>query len=337
MPLETPSIDVLVCTYNEEAYIQRCLRSLFAQRYPTRPHVFVIDGGSTDRTVDVVRSLQPEYAALTVIADGRRLNLPESLNLGLERSCGHLIAKVDAHGYAERDFLARAVAGLQQHGPAVGCIGGRPLQEGETPFGRALALARSSSFGVGASGYARESRLAEVSTVQCGVYRRRALVDVGGFDPDMQYGEDEELNWRLRRAGWTILLDTQVRFHYVTRPTWRAAFRQYRNYGRARVRVIRKHPRFLRPHHLVPPAFVAGVGGQAALAPFSRKARRRLGATISLYGILTGVAAARAANGDLHLVPRVAGAFPALHLGYGWGMLAGVAATAMRAASFLRR
>ena len=93
----------------------------------------------------------------------------------------------------------------------------------------------------------------------------------------MLVGEDEELNWRLKKAGYRLVLDTSVRFVYTTRSSWTAVFRQHRNYGQSRVRVLAAHPDFLRPYHLAPPGLVAALArGSALAAPFSRRARRGL-------------------------------------------------------------
>lgn len=46
-----PSISIVIPTYNEEANIRRCLDSIFLQRYPGKLEVFIVDGGSTDKTL----------------------------------------------------------------------------------------------------------------------------------------------------------------------------------------------------------------------------------------------------------------------------------------------
>jgi GT2 family glycosyltransferase len=189
-----------------------------------------------------------------------------------------------------------------------------PIQQGETEFGEAVAAARGSAFGVGGGTYAIKGDRRDVDSVQCGVYRRSVLERVGWFDPAMNFGEDDELNWRVVQAGYRIVLDRRIRFHYFTRPTWRAAYRQYRNYGEARVRVVRRHPAFLRPHHLAPALFVGGGATLAAGAVVSPVARRLLAATLAAYA---GAALTAAPTPRL----RVATAFAALHLGYGVGML----------------
>jgi succinoglycan biosynthesis protein ExoA len=307
-----PTVDIVMSTYNEERQVARCLEAVIGQDYSSElVRIWLVDGGSSDRTVEIAARFADREPRLTVIADGRRLNLPEALNIAIARSSGELVAKIDAHGYPERDFLSRAVAAFES--PEIGCVGGMPIQEGETRFGEALAAARGSSFGVGGGTYAIKGDRQFVGSVQCGVYRRSVLERAGAFDPAMNFGEDDELNWRVVQAGYRILLDRGIRFHYITRPTWRAAYRQYRNYGEARVRVVRRHPAFLRPHHLAPAVFVAGGATLAAGSVVSSVARRTLAAAGAAY-----VGAALVAAGGR---PRVASAFAALHIGYGVGML----------------
>src|SRR4029079_18910815 len=140
-------------TFNEERHIARCLEEVIGQDYPPeRVRIWLVDGGSTDRTVEIAAGV--DEPRLTVIADGGRLNLPEALNVAIERSSGELIAKIDAHGYPERDFISRAVEAFEAAPPDVGCVGGMPEQEGETRFGEAVAIARASAFGVGGGTYA---------------------------------------------------------------------------------------------------------------------------------------------------------------------------------------
>ena len=193
-PTRLPTVDVLVSTFNEEDHLPGCLDAVLGQDYPSdRLRLLLIDGGSTDSTVEVARRRAATDPRVEVVADGERRNLPAALNLAQSRSSADLVAKIDAHGYPEPDYLRLAALAFQSGGPELGCVGGRPVQEGETRFGRAVALARTSRFGVGGSEYAGASERAMVDTVQCGVYRRDVLDEVGWFDPEMNFGEDDEL------------------------------------------------------------------------------------------------------------------------------------------------
>ena len=319
-----PTVDVVVSTFNEERYVERCLEHVLGQDYPRElVSVVLVDGGSTDRTVELAQRLAGSDGRLEVVADGRRRSLPEALNVGIARGAGELVAKIDAHGYPARDFIARAVDAFATAARDVACVGGRPVQTGETPWGAAAALARTSRFGTGGSVYAGTTQRELVDTVQCGVYRRDALAQVGGFDATMVFGEDDELNWRLRQAGHTILLDDSIRFIYVTRGSLSGLFRQYRNYGRAKVRVLARHPSFLRPWHLAPAVFVvvaAAVAVGAAVGP--TPIRLAAAACAAAYLIAAVVAAFKAAGlRRPALAARVAAAFAAIHFGYGTGML----------------
>jgi cellulose synthase/poly-beta-1,6-N-acetylglucosamine synthase-like glycosyltransferase len=323
---QLPEVDVVVPAFNEEGHVNRCLDAIFAQDYPAdRYRVWVVDAGSTDDTGRVVRERAASDGRLALVNGHGRLNAAQACNLGIEQGHSELIARVDAHTYLYPDYLRRAAELLAEEGPSVCCVGAQPEQVGETPFGEAVALARGSSFGVGSSVYADQRVRADVDTIQAGVYRRAPIEQVGGFRTDMLVGEDEELNWRLKKAGYRLVLDTSIRFAYTTRSSWSAVFRQHRNYGQSRVRVLAAHSDFVRPHHLAPPLFVAGLAGLAGASSLSRRARRALGIVGLAYGAGAVAAARSAARSRPELVPRLIACFPALHLGYGAGMIEGAA------------
>jgi succinoglycan biosynthesis protein ExoA len=318
------AVDVLVSTFNEERAIGACLDAILAQTAPIA--VTVIDGGSSDGTVAALHERARSDSRIAVVADGMHRTLPAALNLGLASTSRPFVAKVDARTFLEPDFIERAL-GVLAGAESIACAGGSPLQFGDTVFGAGLAKARTSRFGVGGSEYADTRERADVDTIQCGVYRRSALEAVGAFDPDLQFGEDEELNWRLRSAGLRLVRDSAIRFRYLTRPTWRKAFAQYRNYGRARVAVAKRHPSFLRAHHFAPAALVVTAGALGLAAPFAPRARTLLAALATLYAGGSIIAALAAAGRDRRTILSTAAAFSALHAGYGLGTLEGVLAS----------
>lgn len=313
------SVAVILSTFNEVRYIDRALDAILAQT--VSPHVVIVDGGSNDGTTTLLRYRAAVDDRITLVCDGVHRSLPHALNVALDMTEEPFVAKVDARTFIAPDFLERALAVFEHSGPDLACVGGRPEQHGETNFGEGLARARMSRFGVGASGYADPRDWAEVDSVQCGIYRRSALLELGGFDRGLQFGEDEELNWRLRRRGYRIVRDNSIRFVYITRPTWKGAFRQYRNYGFARVKVWRKHREFLRPHHLIPSfAVITGAALLAAAAASPALRPVALGAGVA-YALAACTAALWATRDKPQLVPHTAAAFAALHLGYGIGLL----------------
>jgi cellulose synthase/poly-beta-1,6-N-acetylglucosamine synthase-like glycosyltransferase len=327
-----PTVDVVIPAYDEEPHIGRCLDCVLAQDYPAEKlKVFAVDAGGSDATGRILRERAAAEPRLTVLGGERRRWQPEALNLAIAAGDGELVARVDARNFIAAGYLTRAVEALAEAGPEVAVVGGHRDHRGETPFGRAVALVQTSRLGVGGSVYANRTERTLVDTVPYGVFRRSALEAVGEFDTALPVAEDEDMTWRLRQAGYKVLLDRGLEQVYVPRSTFGAAFEQYRVYGRNRVRVVRKHHGYLRPYHLVPAAALAAGGATAALAPFSRPARRALRAGTAAYGGLLALSALRAAPREPALAARVAAACVALHAGYGTGMLGELVAGRPRA------
>ena len=317
-----PLVSLVLPIRNEARYIESGLGAIDAQTYPRdRIEIIVVDGGSTDGTLEVITRRMSTDSRIRLLG-GPGVNTPAAMRIGAEAASGDIIVKVDGHGSLNDRFVEVAVGALSAD-PRLGCVGGliRPLAT--TNVERAIAIARFSRIGVGRGVYTLSRRAQETDTVQCGAYRRQALDDAGGFDPDMAYGEDEELNHRVRRAGWRILLHPAMQFSYHVRPTLDALFRQYFRYGRARVAVVRKHPSFFKLKHAVPAALVLGLGTSVVLVPFRGwlVGLALWGGYIAfvLFGAIILAVQHRFARPEL-----VAASLVALHAGYGLGTLRGL-------------
>jgi hypothetical protein len=111
---------------------------------------------------------------------------------------------------------------------------------------------------------------------------------------------------------------------YRPRRSLRALARQFWWYGRWKVRVAERHPRSLRPRHLVAPAFVAGL----ALAPLllTRRRGRRLFGLIAVGYAGVVIAGVRQAEPHRHdaSITTLAACFPVMHVSWGSGFLASV-------------
>jgi GT2 family glycosyltransferase len=204
------------------------------------------------------------------------------------------------------------------------------VPEARTPVERAIAHARFSVLGVGGGVYTLGERPQLTETVQCGVYRREALVKAGAFDPALPYGEDEEANHRLRAEGWRILMNPAMRFAYQVRPSIQTLFRQYFRYGRARVAVVRKHPAFFRLKHAIPAALVVTL---TASLPLAAALRAPLAALLPWVLYLATIVAGGVILALRHRFPRpdlIVASLAALHLGYGLGTLRGLLDTPRR-------
>ena len=322
---EAPLVSVILSIRNEEAFIERSLGAVLAQDYPAgRLEVLVVDGMSEDRTREIVRRLLANRPNAFLLDNPRRVVTPAH-NIGITKAQGEVIVLVGGHAIIPPRYVRQCVETLAQTG--ADCVGGVLHTISETQAGESIALAQSSRFGVGGVSFRTGQRQAgEVDTVAFGAYRREVMRRIGLFDEDLELNEDDEFNYRLRRAGGRIWLDPSISAAYYARSTWRSLWRQYFKYGLWKVRVFQKVPGSAQPRHWAPPLFVLAVAGglpTAALIPVLRPAY--LGGLV-LYAaanLAASIGIARRA-GWRHLT-RLPLAFATLHLAYGLGFWAGVA------------
>jgi succinoglycan biosynthesis protein ExoA len=317
MPSADPFISVVVPIRNEEATIERLTRSLLEQDYPhDRYEILMADGGSTDRTRELLAVADVERRVRVLDNPGR--TAPAALNVAIEAAKGDIVTRVDGHSYVAPDYLSRIVAVMQETGESV--VGGPVLMLADTPFRRALVEALYSKVGVGAVPYRTLRSRAYVESLQTGSFRRAVLDQVGPFDETLAVVEDLDMNTRVRKAGFKLLLDPSIRFWYVPRPSLRALWRQIFAVGLVKVRILRKHPDIFKWKYVLPSVLVAALAGALALAACGGAVGSVFVAAYAL--VVAGFALSRLPRlgaGALRLVLIL----PTLHVGYGLGFLAG--------------
>ncbi len=84
------------------------------------------------------------------------------------------------------------------------------------------------------------------------VARTAALRDAGGFDPQLRYGEDVDLIWRLLAEGTTVRYEPEVAVAHLPRQTWAQWLRQRHDYGSAAAPLGRRHGAAVAPARCAP-------------------------------------------------------------------------------------
>ncbi|MHC1789340.1 glycosyltransferase [Solidesulfovibrio sp.] len=176
------SLSVIVPARNEAAAIGRCLAGLHGSGVA---EVVVADGGSTDDTVALARSL----GARVVAAGGGRGG---QIAAGLAACRGEAVLVLHADAVLAPDVPARIVRSLARYPQVVGGVVGMRFDARGAGLGLVMALnalrAETTGIGFGDQGQ---------------FFRREALALAGGF-PDMALMEDVELALRLRAVGETL-------------------------------------------------------------------------------------------------------------------------------------
>jgi succinoglycan biosynthesis protein ExoA len=318
----SPFVSIVVPALNEERRIVDCLDALQRQTYPRElVEILVVDGRSADRTPDLVREASTRDSRVRLL-DNPSGRTATALNVGIEAAKGSVICRMDGHAIAADDYVERGIAVLQA--TRAWCVGGQMQKVGVTSVGKAIALASTSRFGVGDSAFHYATGPREVESVFLGCWPREVFEKIGLFDPELVRNQDDELSYRIRKGGGSIRFDPSIRVRYFTRDSLRGVFSQHRQYGRWKIRVFQKHPGAVRWRHLVPGALVAALGSgllAPIYAPFGYLVLGA-GATYSV-AVAVVVERLRSKHGDVRRA-YLAGAFAAMHLGYGLGLWQGL-------------
>lgn len=111
-----PNISVVVTNYNYQGLVSNALDSLLEQTY--RPfEIVVVDDGSTDRSMDVLREYAARHShlALHQHPNGGNRGLPASLRLGIEKVSGEYVAFCEADDVWTPDHLKEKVRLIQSY------------------------------------------------------------------------------------------------------------------------------------------------------------------------------------------------------------------------------
>ena len=113
----SPTVTVVIPTYNEERHLRSTLDSIAVQTYPAIAEIIVVDGRSTDRT----RAVAEAVDAVRLVDNPERIQAA-GLNRSLEIARGEVIVRVDGHCVLAPDYVDACVAALEQTGAAI--VGG---------------------------------------------------------------------------------------------------------------------------------------------------------------------------------------------------------------------
>ncbi len=201
-------ISVIIPVLNQSVKIKRCLEAVFAQSLPP-VEVIIVDGHSTDGTVTAalnfpVKVCYQEYGA----AGAAR-------QLGVENAIGDYLAFTDADCIPDRDWLQSLLSAFEDD---IAAVGGGMINVGEGLWVKSTNLAMSTFLGSGRSIQGRiykTKQLVNWHGIGCfnGMYRREAIMSVGGFNVNLRGADETELNRRLFKSGRKLLYtpDTVVR------------------------------------------------------------------------------------------------------------------------------
>lgn len=251
-----PRVVVIIPTLNEERTIRHVLTVLRSERLdPGRSRFVVADGGSTDRTVEIVRAMMAERTDLLLLDNRKRIQ-SAAMNLAAKAHADEceVLVRCDAHAHYPPHYVPLLLESLARSGADSVVV---PMDSiGDTCFQRAVAWVSNTPVGTGGSRHRAGTRSGFVDHGHHAAFRAETYHRLGGYDESFTHNEDAEYDCRLRKAGGRIYLDSAIRIEYHPRGRFGALWRQYLSYGRGRARTVLRHPESLRLRQGAVPAHV---------------------------------------------------------------------------------
>ena len=226
-----PKISVVVCAYNAERTMDRCLASLENLSYPDY-EVIVVNDGSTDST----REICERYDYIRLINQDNK-GLSAARNVGFAVSTGEIVAYTDSDCMADPDWLTYLAARF--HSSTFAAVGGPNLPPPDDTL-----VASCVAVSPGAPTHVLLDDETAEHIPGCNMaFRREALEAIGGFDPIFRAaGDDVDVCWRLQNKGYKIGFSPAAVVWHFRRNTGRDYLKQQKGYGKAEALLYFKHP-----------------------------------------------------------------------------------------------
>ena len=319
-------VSFCVIAYNEEKNLESLFSDIRNQDYPhEKMEIIFVNAMSTDRTRELMENFAKEnngFSRVKILDNPKKIQAA-GWNLAIQEARGDIILRVDAHTMIPPQFVTNSVKSIESGEWVTG--GPRPnIVEGNTPWKHTLLLAEKSLFGSSIAPYRQSHQKSYVKSVFHGAYRKEVFDKAGLFNEDLGRTEDNEMHYRIRKAGYKICYDPQIISYQHSRGTWYEMIRQKYGNGYWIGLTLGICPRCFSVYHFVPLLFVLAILISSVLAICGVTDPLKL--LLILYVVVNLLMSFLAVSGEKKygyyvLIPVI---FLSLHLAYGIGTLVGI-------------
>jgi len=251
-----PDLATVIPVFNEAPYIEACLSALLHQSVDPASHmILVLDGGSTDDTVERVQKLAalhapPAFPRLLLVSNPER-TVAHARNLALEILPDSVEFLVEMIGHAEVDpdhiaqrrtawTTCEALAGTSLAGVGVQV---EPASQQPNRLSQYIDAALASPLAQSGGQFHRIQSIEPTKVPAFVMHRRSALEAVSGWNPAFITSQDSELSMRLLDAGYALYRSPVPVVAMHKRDRWLKWWKMGHRYGFWRTKVLKQHPR----------------------------------------------------------------------------------------------
>jgi len=228
-----PGVSFVVPVLNGERWLDEALTAILAQRDGRPFEVIAVDDGSTDRSPGIL-AIREATGDVRVLRAGKR-GAAAAMNQGIRQASHPIICLVDQDVVLRPGWMTAILEPL--HEPGVAAVQGYFVTDPQAPVVARVAgmdlEQRYAAIGEGPTSHVCTGNSA---------YRAEALHKAGLFDESFGYGYDNDMSYRLMRAGYALRFCPGAKSVHRWRETLRGYLVQQYGQGYGRLDIVWKHP-----------------------------------------------------------------------------------------------
>lgn len=221
--MKNPLVTIVTPSYNQSRYLEQTIRSVLDQDYPSLEY-FIIDGGSTDSSVDIICRYEKQLSGWVSEKDRGQA---DAINKGFQRASGEFIAWLNSDDIYQPGAIRKAIEAFQQH-PEAGLVYGDVLSIDENSQSFNLQTFKL---------YTLADLMAFNIISQPAVFMRRSVLEQAGYlDLDYHLLLDHHLWLRMAALAPLVYLPETLaaaRYHAEAKNMARTA-----DFGREAFRIV---------------------------------------------------------------------------------------------------
>lgn len=320
-------VSFVVIALNAAEYLDSLFDCLIKQNYNHKSiEVILVDGNSKDKTKEKMISFKKKHNDFyrVIVLDNPGKTLPCGWNVALSTVSGDAILRVDAHTTFPDNFVELNVNNLMK---GENICGGKVISVPAhiDNWNIFINEAENSMFGGSFAAFRRADTPRYVSTAAFAIYRKNVFDRVGKYNEELTRTEDNEMHYRMRKAGFRFYYDPKIESYRTTRSSLRGLVKQKYLNGYWIGRTLHVEPKCFSIYHFVPFIFTLSIIVTSFLAVIGTKWPKKIlwAMYISVDIAMTIMSIAKCKNRNIYfiLMPFV---FIILHLSYGIGTCLGI-------------
>lgn len=254
-------LSICVIAYNEEKFLPGLLKNIKDQNYPHRLiEVVLVDGMSSDQTKELMNKFSEEnedFYSIQVLDNPKKIQAA-GWNVAITHATGDVISRIDAHAVLPDDFATLVVRDISEGEDIVGGIR-QCIMERDSAYGKMLLATENSVFGSSINKSRRAKEKSYVNTMFHASYKKEVFQRVGLFNEKLLRTEDNEMHYRIRKAGYKFCYDPEIISYQYARSSLKHMLKQKFGNGFWIGITLKTCPGCIAIYHLVPMAFVCGI------------------------------------------------------------------------------